>query len=247
MWELRAAVGRRPELADVAEFQALLSGEEAALAQFGLERVALALLGLFEGIEPERFSERVIEFFAHARHTELGRRYDSLVYQPMLELLAALEERGFINCIITGGGTEFLRTVSRRLYGVPPERVVGTLVSYDFLRRDGRPVLARRAALYGEVNEGSSKVTAIQTALGGRPVLAAGNSPGDAEMLEFAATADGPSVGLVVNHDDVEREYAYESQAGSYVAEESIEATAERLGLIQVSISEDWATVFPAL
>jgi phosphoserine phosphatase len=245
VWELRQAVQERPELGDVSEFSALLAGDQAALADFGLERVALALLGLFEGIEPERFADRVRKFFAETSHPGLGRRYDNLVYEPMLELLDALEQRGFVNCIITGGGTEFLRAVSRRIYGVPPERVVGTLVTYDFERRQGRPRLVRRAEVQGGVNEGPTKVANIQVALGCRPVLAAGNSPGDAEMLEYAASGDGPGLALVVNHDDADREYAYEGKAGSYDAEESIEATAARLGLTQVSMRNDWTTVFP--
>jgi phosphoserine phosphatase len=245
VWELRQAVGARPELVEVPELGAVMSGDRAAIADFGLERVAIALLSLFDGIEPEVFERRVRAFFDEARHPDSGTPYDRMVYQPMLELLGALEVRGFTNCIVTGGGTEFVRAISRRVYGVPKERVVGTLVTYDLVRRDGRPRLVRSTRVRGEANEGGAKIDNIQVALGRRPALAAGNSPGDAEMLEFTGSGDGPCLALVVNHDDDEREYAYESVAGSFVSEESIEATAARLGWTQISMRTDWATVFP--
>ena len=141
-----------------------------------------------------------------------------MVYQPMLELMDALAARGFTNCIVTGGGTEFVRAVSEQIYGVAQERVVGTLVTYQFDRRDGRVGLLRTTSVRGEANEGAAKVDNIQVALGRRPTVAGGNSPGDAEMLEYTSTGDGPRLSLLVNHDDAEREYAYESEAGTFAA-----------------------------
>ncbi len=245
-WQLRAAASDDPGLATLPEYDAVLRNDLAAIAQVGLPRVALALLRLFDGVEPQVFIERVEAFFAETRHPDLGVRYDALVYQPMLELLDELEDRGFANCIVTGGGTEFVRAVSQRLYGVPPERTVGTLVTYRFHRRDGRPVLLRSSELEGAVNEGAAKIANLQVGLGRRPVLGAGNSPGDAEMLEYVAAADGPSLAILVNHDDAEREYAYDSEAGSFVAQESVRQTASRLGWTQVSMREDWDVVFAA-
>ncbi len=243
--QLHQAVVERPQLRDVPEYDALLRGDLAAVAGFGLDRVAIALLGLFEGIEPEVFEDRVRGFFAEARHPVQGLHYDHMVYQPMLELLDALEQRGFTNCVVSGGGTEFVRAVSRRLYGIPPERVVGTLVTYDFDRRGGRPVLVRTSNVQGAVNEGAAKISNIQVALGRRPALAAGNSPGDAEMLEYTGSGTGPRLALLVNHDDEQREYAYESEAATFGSDEPVTDTAARLGWVQVSIRDDWATVFP--
>jgi phosphoserine phosphatase len=244
VWELRRAVVSRPELRDLPEYAALLDGDMAAIAGFGLDRVAIALLGLFEAVEPELFEQRVRAFFAGTHHPDCGLRYDEMIYQPMLELLAALEQRGFTNCIVTGGGTEFVRAISQRVYGVPQERVVGTLVTYDIDRRDGRPVLVRRAEVQGAVNEGDTKISNIQIALGRRPTLAGGNSPGDAEMLDYVASGDGPCLALLVNHDDADREYAYESVAGTFTADESVRDTAARLGWTQISMRDDWSTVF---
>ncbi len=245
VWQLQHSLADRPELRDVPEFAAVLSGDMAAIAGIGIERVAVALAGLFAGIGPEVFQARVRAFFAQTTHPDHGVGYDRMVYQPMLELMDALATRGFTNCIVTGGGTEFVRAVSEQIYGVAPERVVGTLVTYQFDRRDGRVGLLRTTSVRGEANEGEAKVDNIQVALGRRPTVAGGNSPGDAEMLEYASTGDGPSLALLVNHDDPEREYSYESEAGTFTAEESVTDTASRLGWTQISMRDDWSTIFP--
>ena len=132
------------------------------------------------------------------------------------------------------------------MYGVPQERVVGTLVTYEFERRNGRAVLLRTTGIQGGANEGAAKIENIQVALGRRPALAAGNSPGDAEMLEYTSTGDGPRLAILVNHDDADREYAYESEAGTFVAEERVTDTAQRLGWTQISMRDDWVAVFAA-
>ena len=246
VWQLQRSAEQRPELRDVPEFAAVLSGDAATIAELGLARVAGALLGLFEGIEPEAFEASVQKFFTETRHPDHGRRYDQMVYQPMLELMAALEDRGFTNCIVSGGGTEFVRAISQRVYRVPQERVVGTLVTYEFERRNDRAVLLRTTDAQGGANEGSAKINNIQIALGRRPALAAGNSPGDAEMLEYTSTGDWPRIAILVNHDDADREYAYTSEAGTFVAAESATDAAERLGWTQISMRDDWDSVFPA-
>ena len=245
VWQLGLSVADRPELRDVPEFAAVLDRDKAAMGELGLVQIVMALVGLFEGIEPERFEARVRAFFDEARHSERGVRYDQLVYLPMLELMDALAARGFTNCIVTGGGTEFVRAISEQVYGVPQERVVGSLVTYEFRRRNGKVSLVRRADVRGEANEGAAKVDNIQIALGRRPSVAGGNSPGDVEMLEYASTGDGPQLALLVNHDDSEREYAYTSEAGTFDAAENVTDTAARLGWTQISMRDDWATIFP--
>jgi phosphoserine phosphatase len=245
VWQLRHSLGERPELGDVPEFAAVLSGDGEAIAEFGMGRVAMALVGLFDAVEPEVFEARVRAFFAETKHPDHGVGYDEMLYQPMLELMDELSQRGFTNCIVTGGGTEFVRAISERIYGVAQERVVGTLVTYEFARRNGRAVLLRTTEVRGAANEGAAKIDNIQVALGRRPSVAGGNSPGDAEMLEYTSTGDGPRLSLLVNHDDAEREFAYESEAGTFAAVESAPATAERLGWTQISMRDDWSRVFP--
>jgi phosphoglycolate phosphatase-like HAD superfamily hydrolase len=228
------------------EFAALISGDRAAIAAIGLNRIAAALAGLFEGLAPQEFTARVREFMAGAAHTALGRPLRSVTYQPMLELLDELRRRDFTVGIVTGGGTEFVRAISDDLYGVPAERVVGTLIDYEFTRDgDTRPALRRTATMLGTANEGPAKVTNIQTQLGRRPILAAGNSGGDREMLEWALAAEGPTLALLIDHDDANREFQYTSTAETIVETEPITDVGARLGWTIVSMARDWDVVFP--
>jgi phosphoserine phosphatase len=162
----------------------------------------------------------------------------------MLELLALLRERGFLVFVVTGGGVEFVRAAAEQLYGVPPDNVIGSAVQLTFERRDGRVELLRQAAALGSINEGEPKAIAIQQHVGRRPILAAGNSAGDTEMLEYAATGDRPSLCVVVQHDDAEREHAYPGTSMTNPKAEPIEATAAGRGWTVVSIRDDWAQVF---
>ncbi len=235
---LKGAVHADPSLAEKPEFAALLSGDRAAIGEIGLERIAMALAGLFNGLPPEEFTARVREFMSHTT---------ARTYVPMLELVEELRRRDFTICVVTGGGTEFVRAISQELYGVPPEAVVGTLVDYDFVptAADGSgPRLTRAPRLVGEANEGAPKVTHIQTQLGRRPIFAAGNSGGDREMLEWAAGGDGPTLALLVDHDDEAREFRYVSTAETFAEPEPITDVGARLGWTVVSMADDWATIF---
>lgn len=242
---LRRRVREDPTLAGEAEFRAVLAGDVAAVGEIGLERVALALAGLFQGLDPGAFMREVRTFLRSGAHPTLGRPLSTVRYQPMLELLDALRELDFTIGVATGGGTEFVRAISQKLYGVPPERVVGTMVAYELEQDDaGRPALRRTARVLGDVNEGAAKVTNIQTQLGRPPVLAAGNSAGDTELLEWAAAGGGPHLSLLLDHDDPDREFAYASEAQSFAATEPITATAERRGWTTISMKHDWESVF---
>lgn len=242
--ELRAAAAERPALADRLEYRAVLDGDHDAIAALGLQRVALALVELFAGMTAEEFDERVERFFVTGRHPERKVPFGALVYTPMVELLDLLHRKQFRVFIGTAGGADFVRAVSEQLYGVARERVIGTRVTYRVHRNVSRLHLTRTARLDGEPNEGPAKLPSMQRHIGRRPLLAAGNSPGDAEMLEFASTGGHPSLALLVDHDDDVREYAYESLAGTFVAPEPILTTAERLGWTVISMRNDWETVF---
>jgi hypothetical protein len=244
--ELRARARVDPSLADDPTFAALLGGDRGQLAAIGLQAIGHALAGLFAGWTPEEFTASARAFLADAAHEELGRPLRTIAYQPMLELLDALRDLDFTIGIVTGGGTEFVRAVGHDLFGVPPELVVGTLIGYEFVRtEDGRPGLRRTASIVGVANEGAAKVPHVQAALGRRPILAAGNSGGDRELLEWACTGDRPGLALLVDHDDAEREYAYTGRAATFTEAEPITTVAARLGWTTISMADDWATVFP--
>jgi phosphoserine phosphatase len=243
---LRKHLAEDPSIGGRAEFAALLTRDQAAIAGIGPERIALALAGLFEGMTPEEFASAAREFMAGATHPTLGRPTRSVIYQPMSELIVELRRRDFTVGIVTGGGTEFVRAISDDLYGVPAELVVGTLIGYDVSRDgEGPPVIRRTSGLLGVANEGSAKVANIQTQLGRRPILAAGNSGGDREMLEWAQAAGSPSLAMLIDHDDAAREFHYTSTAQTFAESEPITDVGARLGWTVVSMARDWDVVFP--
>jgi len=244
--ELSAAVAVDPSLAERDEYRALLEHDMTMQAELGLERIAVALVDLCVGIGPEEFDTRVRNFFERSAHRDRTVPYRAMRYRPMLELIEALRALEFDVFLVTGGGTEFVRAISRDFYDVSPDDVVGTLVTYEFTRNDeNRPSLVRGAALDASAaNEGEVKVANIQRHLGRRPIFAAGNTAGDREMLEYALAAGGPSLALLVDHDDADREYAYAAQAGTIDFEGDFVEFGRDLGWTIASIRHDWATVF---
>ena len=241
---LREATEGRPELAEQPVVKALSAGDLAGAQQFGMEAIAGVLLELDAGRTTEEFTRDAEAWLATAEHPRFGVPFRELTYAPMVELLELLRARDFRVFIVTGGGVEFVRAVGEELYGVPPDDVVGSAVQVSFERRDGRVVLVRQAAMLGSPNEGPPKAVNIQAHIGRRPILAAGNSAGDREMLEYAHTGDRPSLCLVVDHDDAEREYAYAGASVTDPDAEPIVDTASRLGWTVVSMRRDWSRVF---
>ncbi len=245
--ELKTAIAENPELSDKPEYWAVLDRDGEALHELGLERLATSFLDLFAGITPEAFNAKVASFFANEVHPERKVPYRQTRYRPMLELMDELRSRGFDFYIVSAGGAEFVRVIGEDFYGVKPEGVVGSQIDYEFTRdADGAARLMRTNHLVASgPNEGEGKPPNIQRILGRHPSVAGGNSAGDAEMLEYAMAYDGPSLALLVYHDDAEREYAYESVAGTFAAEEAITDKAARLGWTVASIRDDWDKVFP--
>ncbi len=243
--ELQRRSADDPSLAERPEFDAVLRSDPVAMGEVGMERIAVALAGLFDGETPDAFAQVVDEFIERYRHPRFDRPVTGLVYQPMLELLHELRALDFTIGIVTGGGTEFVRRLSQDLYGVAPELVVGTLIGYEFERDGDRPRLRRTVALMGRANEGATKVTHIQSQLGRAPIVAGGNSGGDREMMEWATSGRHPGLSILVDHDDAEREYEYVGRAQTFEESEAITDVARRLGWVTVSMARDWDTVFP--
>jgi phosphoserine phosphatase len=242
---LRQRVDKDASLADRPEFAAVLSGDMAAVGEIGLAKVAGALTALFDGQTPEQFGDAVDDFLGRYRHRTLGTTVAGIIYQPMLELLEELRAHDFTIGIVTGGGTEFVRQLSTRCYGVQPGMVVGTLIGYAFGRdSDGKPVVRRTLSHMGDANEGGAKVEHIQAQIGRPPILGAGNSGGDREMLEWAQANRHGGLAILIDHDDSEREFAYQSTAVTFEEAEPITTVGERLGWVVVSMKDDWDTVF---
>jgi phosphoglycolate phosphatase-like HAD superfamily hydrolase len=193
------------------------------------------ILSAYQGLTVEQHAEQVKAFFADARHPSLDRAYTACAYTPMLDLLAYLEAHGFTNYIASGGGRDFMRPVTAAMYGIPPERVIGSSVGLDFT--EGNLVTTSRPEF---LNDGPVKAVRIWGRTGRRPIFAAGNSNGDIEMLQFTDATPGPSMSMLVLHDDTEREFAYIEGA-----ERALDLAAES-GWVVASMRDEWVSVFPA-
>ncbi|MET0702731.1 MAG: HAD family hydrolase, partial [Mycobacterium sp.] len=203
-----------PSLAGTQPYQAAAEGD---LAWFGdavtkhyqgddaqLKVLAGGILSANTAITTEEHAARVSAFFATARHPTLDRPYTASGYAPMVELLRYLEDNGFTNYIVSGGGRDFMRPVTAALYGIPPERVIGSSVGLIYSDGD-----LKTTAQPEFLNDGPIKPVRIWGRTGRRPILAAGNSNGDIEMLDYARHGTHPSLQLLVLHDDAAREFDY--------------------------------------
>ncbi len=195
------------------------------------------------GMTTEEFERVVSDWITTARHPSTGRLYTDMVYQPMLELLAYLRANGFKTFIVSGGGIEFMRPWVERVYGIPPEQVVGSSIRTRYEVRDGKPVIARLPEV-DFIDDKAGKPVGIHRFIGRRPVLAFGNSDGDFEMLEWTTAAAGPRLGLIVHHDDAVREHAYDRESHIGRLDRGLDAAGER-GWVVVSMKDDWKVVFP--
>lgn len=202
-----------------------------------LKVMAAAVMSLHESMAVEEHAALVSAFFAEAAHPTLGRPYLSCVYTPMVELLRYLETHDFTNYIVSGGGRDFMRPITGSIYGIPPERVVGSSQGLKFDGGEGHGNLLIQPAL-DVFDDGPEKPVRIWNRIGRRPILSAGNSNGDDEMLMYSGRPGAAALRLLVLHDDAEREFDY--TAG---AERALEH-AGQYGWSVVSMKNDWTTVF---
>jgi phosphoserine phosphatase len=186
----------------------------------------------------------VLDWLASARHPRFNRPYTDLVYQPMLELLAYLRASGFKTFIVSGGGIEFMRPWTEKVYGIPPEQVVGSsgMTKYRF-GKDGKPVLQKEAKVEF-VDDGPGKAVGINRFIGRRPVFAFGNSDGDKEMLEWTAAGAGARFMGIVHHTDAEREWAYDRKSPIGKLDKAWDEAVKR-GWTVVSMKTQWKVIYP--
>jgi len=199
-------------------------------------RLAAGVLAAFEGISVEDFEAKSDAFLHSAQHPSLGRRYLECAHVPMVELLGYLQANGFANYIASGSGRDFMRPISREVYGIPRDRVIGSATTFEYTSNDRGGTITHKAEA-DHLDGGAQKPIRIWSRTGRRPLLAAGNSNGDIPMLEFTHHQDKPCLRLLVLHDDDQREFDYISRA-----EQALER-ADKLSWTVVSIKNDWATV----
>jgi hypothetical protein len=239
---VKALAPQHPEWRDRQPFKAALEGDTKALAESGEHGLLELVMATHAGSTTEEFAAIVADWLATARHPRFGRPYTGLVYQPMLELLAYLRANGFKTFIVSGGGIEFMRPWAERVYGVPPEQVIGSSIETRYELRDGRPALVRLPQI-DFIDDKAGKPVGIHRHIGRRPILAFGNSDGDLQMLEWTTGGAGPRLGLIVRHDDGEREYAYDRKSAAGRLDRALDEAAPR-GWIVVSMKDDWTRVF---
>ncbi|MBU9762898.1 haloacid dehalogenase-like hydrolase [Mycobacterium sp. TNTM28] len=243
--ELKRRAPQEPALAADPMVQAALNGDVATLLAGDRHEGLLHVLALTHtGMTTGEFDQAVTNWLARARHPRFDRPYDQLTYAPQQQLLSYLRDNGFRTYIVSGGGADFMRVFSQRVYGIPPEQVVGSTGTTRYELRDGKPVLVKTLD-YVFVDDKAGKPSGIHEFIGRRPILAVGNSDGDQAMLEYT-TIDNPlpSLGVLVHHTDAEREYAYDADppaSGKLVT--ALQEAGPR-GWTVVDMKNDWNTVF---
>jgi phosphoglycolate phosphatase-like HAD superfamily hydrolase len=244
-----AVVAQKPALKNTEPFKTVLSGNREAIAKLSaqdLEKIAAATL---TGITVEQFGAEVRTWLERARHPRWNRPYTDLVYQPMIEVLQYLRSNAFRTYIVTGGGQDFVRAYADKVYGVPPEQVVGTALATKFGHdKDGKPELIKEPKLLF-VDDHAGKPEGINLMIGRRPFAAFGNSTGDRDMLEWTAAGTGARLKMLVLHDDAAREYAYgpaaglpDSKVGTFT--QALYDQAMKSGWSVISIKNDWKRIF---
>ena len=242
---LKEDVAQKPELKQDPMVQAAMKGDFAKLLAGPHHDGLLHIVALTHaGMTTDQFRKRVQMWLATARHPRFNRPYDRLTYQPMQEVLAYLRTNGFKTFIVSGGGADFMRVFSERVYGIPPEQVVGSCARTKYeLRADG-PVLTKTMD-YLFVDDKEGKPVGIHQFIGRRPIACFGNSDGDKAMLEYT-TIDNPrpSFGLIVHHTDARREYAYDANPKSSGTLVKALKDAPKRGWTVVDMQKDWKHVF---
>ena len=244
-----AVVKAKPELATVEPFKTVLSGDREAIAKLPTDDLFKILAATLTGMPVDEFKAEAQKWLATARNARWDRPYTDLTYLPMQEVLAYLRANGYKTYIVTGGGQDFVRVYSERVYGIPPQQVVGTAgeTKYGY-RKDGKPFLTKEPKLLLDNND-AGKPEGIHLMIGRRPHAAFGNSTGDRQMLEYTKAGDGARLSMILLHDDAKREYAYgpaqglpDTRVGTFT--QALYDEAQKQGWIVVSMKTDWNRIF---
>ena len=239
---------QHPAWKDTEPFKSVLSGDRDAMSKFTEKDWMEIVAVTHAGMSTEDFQALVKAWITTAKAPRFDRLYTDLAYQPMLEVMKYLREKGFKTYIVTGGGQEFVRVYSEQVYGVPPEQVVGSSIVTTFVNTNGKPVLMREPKPFF-VDDGPGKAIGINMFIGKRPYAAFGNTAGDQQMLEWTQAGDGARLMMLVLHDDAQREYAYgparglpDTHVGTF--SEALLAAADKSGWNVISMKKDWNRIF---
>jgi phosphoglycolate phosphatase-like HAD superfamily hydrolase len=234
---------QHPEWKTKQPFKALLEGDMKTVGASGMKGLMEIIVATHSGMTAAEFERTVSVWLATHKQSTFNRLYTECVYQPQLELLAYLRTKGFKTFIVSGGGIQFMRSMSKQAYGIPPEQVVGSSVVTKFQIKDGKPVLVRMPTI-GFVNDKAGKPVGIYQHIGRRPILAFGNSDSDMQMIQYTLAGEGRRLGLFVHHTDADREYAYDRDSHVGTLDKALDQ-ADANGWIIVDMKNDWNAIFP--
>jgi phosphoglycolate phosphatase-like HAD superfamily hydrolase len=240
---VRALSPKHPEWKDKEPFQSILADDMQGALTAGHDAIGHLLAETHAGMTTEEFEAIVADWIATAVHPVTKRPYTQMVYQPMLELLAYLRRNGFQTWIVSGGGVEFMRTFAERVYGIPPEQVVGSRGKLAFELQGGKPVLVKKPEL-DHLDDGPGKPVGIHQTIGRRPIAAFGNSDGDLQMLQWTTAGPGARLALIVHHTDAQREWAYDRKSHIGKLDKALDEANAR-GWTVVDMKTAWKRVFP--
>lgn len=240
---VKSMASDHPEWRTTQPFKAVLENDMAALKSAGMHGLLELTMATHAGMTTEAFELVVKQWLETASHPTSGRPYTQMVYLPMLELLNYLRANDFKVFIVSAGGLEFMRPWTESVYGIPPEQVVGSSIETRYEVRDGKPVIVRDPKIHF-IGDKDTKPVAINRYIGRRPILAAGNSDGDFEMLEWTTAGDGARLGLIVHHTDNKREWAYDRESSEGRLDRGLDEAGQR-GWILVDMAKDWNKIFP--
>jgi phosphoglycolate phosphatase-like HAD superfamily hydrolase len=240
---VKILASKHPEWKDKQPFKAVLEGDLKTVLAGGKHTLLELVMATHAGNTTEEFSQIVKDWLATAKHPKTGRSYMDMVYQPMLELLDYLRANGFKTYIVSGGGIEFMRPWTERIYGIPPEQVIGSSIKTKFELRDGKPLLVRLPEI-NFIDDKAGKPVGINQHIGRRPIAAFGNSDGDLQMLQWTATGEGPRFMLLVHHTDGDREWAYDRDSKIGHLDKALDE-ARKKGWIVVDMKRDWKIIYP--
>ncbi len=239
---LAALAAHDPSLRERQPFKAYLENDIQAMHTLGKKGLFEAAAAVHSGLTEEAFDKLARTWLANSHHPSLGVPFPALHYRPQIELLAYLRHHGFKTFIVSGGGLDLMRAFSEEIYGVAREQVIGSSVKTRFDIQGGRGELVKLAEL-GSFDDREEKVVNIGLHIGRRPILAFGNSDGDLAMLRYTASGKGPSLAMLLHHDDAAREFAYDREFRLSPLAEALDRCAE-YGITLVSMKDDWRNVF---
>ncbi|HJU10246.1 MAG TPA: HAD family hydrolase, partial [Candidatus Binataceae bacterium] len=245
---VRVLAPNHPEWKQHEPFKSVLTGDRAAMSKFTEADWEMIVAVTHAGMTTQTFLALVNQWLATAKDPRFHRHYSELVYQPMLEVMNYLREKGFKVYIVTGGGQEFVRAYSQNVYGIEPEEIVGSSIQTTYEYDGRKPVLMREPKVFF-IDDHAGKPVGINLFIGKQPVAAFGNSTGDQQMLEWTQNGDGPRLMMLVLHDDGNREYAYgpthglpDTKVGTFTPQLYEEAKARHWTVI--SMKNDWKRIF---